>query len=271
MILAGTMVLIALSSMILFHGNIVTGILMLLSALGIIACKLLFAKKLKKPILGICYAAGFLIFVVAALWGNGRISQYGFASYANGLSRIENQLEQGHYKEALSMAEKLRTEEGDSDVLCILEAKALIEDGDPSQARSTLNRMTEKDGAPYYLCLAATYDKEEDYQNECKCLIEGAHKNPADHLLNYRAGCMSVWQENYEVADTFLYQAITTNYDGNCFTPFMLALVRYERGYQQDAYALMSIAEEQGILEYEDYVKEDVVQWYLENKEAGNE
>ncbi len=267
-ILAGTMFLIGLSSLLLFKGIIWTGILMLLCAVLLLVLRLFFSKKIKKPILYGIYVIGIGGFIVFAFLGSGRVSPFGVDHYAERLNELSMLLEEEKPEKALIEVQELRNDLGDSDALYLLEARAYIESGDPGRARTVLDQMTEKDSASYYLYKAASLDAEGNYEEEGKVLMEGAKKNPESMLLNYRAGCAAAAQREFVAADYYLYQALTTNYDGNLYTPLMLALVRYERGNLQDAYTLMAYAEEKGALELPEYQNQEAVQWYLAQKEV---
>lgn len=267
-LLAGTMLLVAISGILMFRGNILTGILMILCAGAILAVYFYFASKWKKGIKYAVYAACFLIYAFCAFLGNGRISDYGFDAYGIQVSKISDELEEGNYRKALPMIQKLQEEFGNSDVLSLMEARALIETGETGRGMQSLGKMEEKDSASYYLYYAAAYEKEERYDEELKVLVEGAKKNPENYLLNYRTGCLAAWKEDFVTADYYLSCALNFNYDENCFAPYMLASVRYQEGKEGDAYALMAYAEEKGILKESEYAQEEVVKWYLERKGA---
>lgn len=272
--LLSVMIVFAFAGLVLFHGGVLQGIVMLVLAVGMLVWHLVLRKKVKLPAI---VAAGIYIvcilgYLACGLFQSNDTSGVFVSDHQQQANTIEKLITAGETDEAREKLEKFTKDFGESDETVLMEAAIRLKSGENGSAvLSFLKRNIQNKGTlGYYLGIAECYHAgtgfDYDYRLlEKETLVEGAQKYPDDFLLNFRAGCLCAEKEKYGSAEYYLVQAFNLSGKDDPFTPYVLATVYGELGDEAYEYAFMTIAVQRGADELEGYGEDPIFDRYREN------
>ena len=94
---------------------------------------------------------------------------------------------------------------------------------------------------------------------------------PDSLILNYRTGIVAYALKQYITAENYLSRAYELAPEKDPYVPYALAAVYKEQGENEYAYAFMTIAEKNGMLDSGECDGEELADWYKEYKKNINE
>jgi tetratricopeptide (TPR) repeat protein len=281
-IFAAFLILFALAGIFLFQGGILTGVLELVLAVGIILIRLLTKDKLSEKIRGLLYGVCTLGFILCAVFSGVRSTDENAAFYDKAVAKAEANLNKGQAVAALETLEEAEKNFGLTDQIVELRTEALLADGQYQEALNALSRHSDQESEICYLLRAEVKDAEAEvvpegdremyFRQELQICAEGAGEHPENFELNYKAGCLCLTLGEYNRAQYYLSQALTYDtHEDDPYAAYMLALAYYETGMDNYAYAMMTIAEERGILKSEEFGDHEIFTWYEAAKQVMQE
>lgn len=262
-IIAIIMLVLALLGMILFDAKIIFCILMILCAACLLAYEPVLKKMLpKENFKWIILAASVIVFLLCALLPGSRIKASGY----------ETETENVNDTTADS------TEEIKSDEEHYEAARAYLQKNELDEAKREFDRISEenKNTEEYYINYA-DYVIERwggtDRMNDSDLYFfrDVLKEYPDSMVLNYKAGIVAYAVGKYILAENCLYKAFELSPDDDPYTPYALAATYLALEEEEYAYAMMTVAEKNGILESGECEGEGLVDWYLAYKEKVKE
>lgn len=91
---------------------------------------------------------------------------------------------------------------------------------------------------------------------------------PESLILNYRAGIVAYALKQYITAENYLSRAYELAPEDDPYVPYALAAVYKDLGEEEYAYAFMTIAEKNGMLDSGECDGEGIVDWYKDYKKT---
>ena len=266
------MFITALLGMLLFDMNFIFGALMVLCAAGVLVNGLVLKRIIKKRFVTVIIFCVFTAaFLVCALLPASRVAGNtdapgaagGSSETAEG-SRIGAPLSGEDLYRLKAAAERIsEVERGD---IRLIEAEQEL-----SQVSEKAKRTED-----YYILISDIYMARFGFENSVNqdflnSLILAVRDCPQSLILNYRAGVIAYALNQYITAESYLARAFELAPEDDPYTPYALAAVYKQMGEDEYAYALMTVAEKNGMLE-DDVVKtEGLAEWYgVFKKDNGN-
>ena len=253
------MLVLALMGMILFDTKILFGILMILCAGGLLANELVLQKKItKKPIRVLIIGGLVAVFGICAILPGSRMTAR--SADDNTPSTIEgdtfSEEDEAHLKASREFYDKK----------------------DYYMAEMELINLSEnaKKTETYYILSSDIRMGNENFNitNDWRYLnflLDAVRDCPNSLILNYRAGITAYAMNRFITAENYLVRAFELAPADDPYTPYALAAVYKELDEDEYAYALMSIAEKNGMLATGECDGEKLVDWYKDFKKQYGE
>jgi len=262
-ILAIIMLVLAFLGMILFDAKIIFGIIMILCA----ACLLAYEPVLKKYLPNenfkwVVLAASVILFLLCALLPGSRIKASGYEPETEDVndttaeSTEEIKSDEEHYKAAQAYLKENKLDEAEREFYKISEENKYSEEYYINYADYVIERWGGK-----------------DWLNESDLYFfrDVLKEYPDSMVLNYKAGIVAYAVGKYILAENCLYKAFELSPDDDPYTPYALAATYLALEEEEYAYAMMTVAEKNGILDSGECDGEGLVDWYLSYKEKVKE
>ena len=253
------MLVTALLGMLLFDLKIPLGILMILCAGGVLGNELLLKKKIQKNsvrfiIFGVLTAA----FLLCAILPGSRLAGKAAAADADGPA---------------SVAEDPAVSE--EDAVHLKAARENVNHEKYDDAERELNSLSEeaKRTEEYYILYSDVRTGKKGFEEAAdpyylRFLMDAVSEHPDSLILNYKTGIVAYAVNRYIIAESYLTRAFELAPADDPYTPYALAAVYKHLGEDEYAYAFMTIAERNGMLDSGECDGEGIVDWYREYKET---
>ncbi len=266
------MFITALLGMLLFDMNFIFGALMVLCAAGVLVNGLVLKRIIKKRFVTVIIFCVFTAaFLVCALLPASRVTGNTDAPGAAGGS---SETAEGSRIGAPLSGEDL------SRLKAAAERISEVERGDVRliEAEQELSQVSEKAKRTedYYILISDIYMARFGFKNSVNqdflnSLILAVRDCPQSLILNYRAGVIAYALKQYITAESYLTRAFELAPADDPYTPYALAAVYKQWGEDEYAYAFMTIAEKNGMLDTGECDGEELVDWYNGFKEEMQE
>lgn len=255
----------ALAELLLFDGNKVGSVAVLLLCAAFVAAKFFLRKKMSKKLQNQFLIIGIVLVVIFILNIGFRGSRGGLLDYTDRLSKITEYLAEGEYEKASEYLEDLEEEYGSSDGSHILSAIHNLEIGDILAAKDDYNRISNRKQELYF-ALGEQILKQDYSENATERLynlyIEAANEYPAWAYMQFWAGVSRFEQKNYKSAEYYLLNAYNLD-ENNPSTLYYLGAVKYAQNEVDEALKYFDAAVAAGANE----TLCSYIAWYL--KEIG--
>ena len=259
------MFVLALTGMLLFDLKIPVGILMILCAAGVLANELLLKKIIqKKYIHFLIFGVLTTAFLACALLPGPREAAVP-AEPAEDMPSVVRGMQNG------------TTESGDDETY-FKAAREHIEREEYDHAEQALSGLSEKArrSEAYFILISDVKAGQNGAercmdQNFLNFLMDAVREHPDSLILNYKTGIAAYALERYITAESYLTRAFELAPENDPYTPYALAAVYKHLGEDAYAYAFMTIAEKNGMLDSGECDGEGIVDWYREFKEERKE
>lgn len=249
------MLVTALLGMILFDLKILFGILMILCAGGVLVNELVLKKRIRKEtvryvIFGVLTAA----FLVCALLPGSRLADRPADTEDPAFGAEDPAISQedaDHLKAAREFADQKKYDEAERELYPISDQAKRTEEYYILYSDVRTGKTGFEDSAdPYYLSF----------------LLEGVREHPDSLPLNYRAGLTAYALNRNITAESCLARAFELAPPEDPYTPYALAAVYKKMGEDEYAYAFITIAEKNGILNAGVTDGDGLADWYRQYK-----
>lgn len=253
LILSCFMLALSLAGILWLHGNAALCVLMavvsvltaVLSVLGKIW------KKIPEKILSLLSVACIAVFVLCGILQSSKAEEDLFVvDYTKRVDSVRGLIDDGKTEKAREQLTALSEKYETTDEMIFLDGWIRLSEGvNANRILGDLRRKVQnKEAEEYYLLVAECYFigsgmDYDHYAMEKDVLVEGAKKYPDSFLLNYKAGCLCAYKEDYYNAEYYLMQALMLGGDKDIYTPFELAIVYKEMGEEAYAYAMLHLAD----------------------------
>ena len=257
------MLVFAFVGMVLFDAKILFGIIMVWCAAAVLLYEPLIKKVLPKEYFKwIILAVSVIAFLLCAILPGSRIKASGYetetvkASEATSENVEERKSDEEHYKAA----------------------QEYIKANKPDDAKRELDQISEENKESEEYCINyADYVIESwggpDHLSDLDLYYfrDVLRKYPDSMILNYKAGIVAYAVGKYILAENCLFKAFELSPDDDPYTPYALAATYLALEEEEYAYAMMTVAEKNGILDSGECEGDGLVDWYREYKEKVNE
>lgn len=250
-ILYGLVIFVTIFEMLFFKTGIAGGIVAIGFSLGLLLLKRTKKKNIGKAECWIHLSIAVLILVLGCI-----NTVKGVALKAGSFNQMcvkaEKYIADGKYDKADNIISELENEYGENDVLYLLSAKSLMNQGKREEALNECSFVTDKN-KDYYIvrgAIIASYPEMTDelYEDMEWMSEEAAKKYPEWADIQKICGNAKAYAGKYKEAEYYLSNAITLNKaDGDAYYA-LGAVYFYESNYEQ-AETMLSKAKELGLSE----------------------
>ena len=247
----------ALLNGFVFGGALFWSLLAALLAAAFVALRLLFAKKLKPPLLRLLSILGVAVLLCIGLWSGMQTDKSGLLAYEHAMGGISGQLGDSNYIKAGEALATLEKDYGAVDATQLQKARIATGKKEYDAAASYLSMVLNKQSKAYYAIFGELYLAQAKYAEAQGVYVEAARTWPLWSEAQRVAGTQAVCNKNYAIGEYFLLRA----FEQMPYDPiplYYLGVIRYEQGVFTQAESYFAEAQALGL----DKELSSYVAWY---------